>query len=72
MRLRPETIAAHQARHARERRYPQHTLAPDPDQRELELRPMPCPTRKLLADNCPRCGSVHLSRAEATACRNGG
>lgn len=70
MRLSPETIAAHRAKHARETRYPQHTLAPDPHQRDLPLQP-PCPTRKILADSCPSCGSIHTSRAEAFACRDG-
>ncbi len=74
MRLTPETLAAHRTRHAREKRYPPHTLAPDPHQPELELVPParpPCPTRKLLADNCPHCGSVHLTKAETVACREG-
>lgn len=71
MRLQPETLAAHRARHQRERRYPPHTLAPDPEQKELDLRPPPCPTRKLLADNCRYCGSVHFNPAEISACRNG-
>ncbi len=36
MRLKPETLAKrHQ--HARERRYPPHTLAPEPQQTELPL-----------------------------------
>ena len=39
MRLSPETIAAHRARHARERRYPVHNLAPDPREPELPLQP---------------------------------
>ena len=54
--------------HSRLPRYPPHTLAPDPHQRELPLRP-PCPTvRKLRADVCRVCNSVHLNAAERLAC----
>lgn len=56
MRLKPETIAAHQARHARERR---------PRQLDLPLEPHP----RRLADTCPRCHCVHSGAAEAEHCR---
>lgn len=52
--------------------YPAHTLAPDPRQPELDLRPQrkpPCPTRRMFADMCPRCRCVHTSQADALACR---
>jgi hypothetical protein len=50
MKLLPDTIQRHQCRNrercarktcekADARRYPQHTLAPDPEQDELELQP---------------------------------
>jgi hypothetical protein len=69
MKLRPETIAAHQSRHQRERRYPPHTLAADPHQPELELRPQRCPTARRFADVCPRCKGIHTSSADAEHCR---
>lgn len=69
MRLKPETIAAHQARHQRERRYPAHTLAPDPNQGDLDLRPMPCPTARRFMDMCPRCRCFHSTAADAEHCR---
>jgi hypothetical protein len=72
MRLNPATIAANRSRHARERRYPAHTLAPDPHQPELELRPQ-SPSighnSRRFADVCPRCRCVHTSAADAEHCR---
>ncbi len=53
MKLKPETIAAHQARHQRERR-------------QLEL-PMHMPRR--FADTCPRCRSIHMCAEDAERCR---
>lgn len=66
MRLTPET----RQRHARQPRYQQHTLAPDPQQPELELRPLSefRSTARRFADTCRNCGSVHTTRAEDTAC----
>ena len=61
MKLRPETIAANRARHARE--YPNYTLAPDPYQPQLDLRPA------RYADLCPRCRCTHMSAADAEHCR---
>ena len=70
MRLKPETMAAHRQRHQhREPRYPQHTLAPDPHQSELDLRPQRCPTARRFADMCPRCKGIHTSAADAEHCR---
>lgn len=65
MRLNPDTLRAHRAR----TRYPPHTLAPDPHQLELSLRPMPCPTRRRFMDVCPRCRCLHSSPADAANCR---
>jgi len=65
MKLRPDTIAAHRARHS----YPPHTLAPDTHQRELDLRPQRCPTVRRFADMCPRCKGIHTSPADAEHCR---
>lgn len=59
MKLKPETIAAHRAQHNREKRYPDHTLAPDPHQPELDLRPNAV---------CNRCGDVHDSPVTLKKC----
>lgn len=67
MRLNPETIAAHRNRHAREPRYPAHTLAPDPQQAELPL--VPSPRARRFADACRWCGSIHTSSAERAQCQ---
>lgn len=69
MKLKPETLAAHRAKHARERRYPQHTLAPDANQPELDLRPSIGHNIRRYADLCPRCRCVHTSAADAEHCR---
>lgn len=61
MKLSPETLNAHRQRHARATRYPVHTLAPDPHQPELKLKPR-------LADNCPHCGSVHTQPEQRQQC----
>jgi hypothetical protein len=42
--------------------YPIATLAPDPKQHELPLRP------RLKADVCSFCGSVHTTRKERLDC----
>lgn len=57
--------------------YPVHTLAPDPRQRELDLRPMKKamqrdphqqkPQRVL----CRFCGGVHASQKEVLQCKDG-
>lgn len=65
MKLKPETRAAHRQR----TQYPPHTLAPDPHQMELNLRP--CPTVRRMADVCPHCHSVHLTLEERRACMAG-
>jgi len=63
--LKPETIAANKAR----QRYPITTLAPDPEQSELQLTPRErCPTAKRFADMCPRCHCVHVSDESRNAC----
>ena len=58
MKLSQDTLA----RHAQRTRYPEHTLAPDPRQPELKLRPM-------RADNCTRCKGLHFTAADAEHCR---
>lgn len=62
------------------RSYPTHTLAPDPNQLELRLRPREPepPDRRLCASLpraspvftscCPCCFGVHTSKAEYQAC----
>lgn len=55
MKLRPETIAAHQARHQRERQ-----------DKPAQLR---CDTARRFADACPRCKGVHMSASDAKHCR---
>jgi len=59
MKLNPQTLAAHHARHQREKRYPAHTLAPDPQQPELDLRPNAV---------CNRCGDVHDGSKASRRC----
>lgn len=60
--------------------YPIATLAPDPHQLELELRPPPRrPTTdyhsraspELPKFQCCSCGGVHYTRAEVLACKEG-
>lgn len=60
------------------RDYPVHTLAPDPHQLELKLRPpdRPRPDYNARASPakhvlCPHCGSVHNSQAEVLVCKAG-
>lgn len=55
--------------------YPQHTLAPDPLQPELPLRP-PDPQRTCLpiraspffVTSCPNCAQPHRAKADYQAC----
>lgn len=72
MRLTPETLAAHRQRHQRERSYPPHTLAPDPHQSELDLRPMPKAERRDIPfqwTGCPLCGRPHPTIESTNACK---
>ena len=65
MTLKPDTIAANRARQW----YGAHTLAPDPEQGELQLSPRErCETRRMLADMCPRCHSLHLTTEARRSC----
>jgi hypothetical protein len=69
MKLRPETIAAHRSRHARQPHYPTSTLAPDPHQPQLDLRPSIGHNSRRFADCCPRCKCVHSGPTDAEHCR---
>lgn len=46
-------------------RYPPNTLAPDPHQLELNLRPM-----RRFSDQCPRCRCQHDSKEAVQACQS--
>lgn len=55
--------------------YPAHTLAPDPHQRELDLRPpdprrpcLPIRASPVFVSCCPCCGTVHVTKADYQAC----
>jgi hypothetical protein len=58
MRLKPETLAAHRARHDRR----------EPRQLELPLPSVGHNSRRY-ADICPRCRCVHTNEQEAEHCR---
>lgn len=55
--------------------YPAHTLAPDPLQPELALRPpdrppvcLPIRASPAYTSCCPKCTMVHLTRADYRRC----
>lgn len=55
--------------------YPAHTLAPDPNQPELDLRPpdprrvcLPIRASPMFVTSCPVCGGVHPTKADYQAC----